>query len=173
MSGIPRWPNLLYHDAVTYTFRYHEDDSIEALLVNRKKFLRLYSAIFAAVMALLGVQTLMARAWLFAVVALTFAVAIPFLVFWRQRHALRNVFRASPLVNVEVAAEIDDEGVRLTYPAGRHDLNWSSFSSFAETPKAFVLYSGRVPLRILPKASLAPEQLAEMRALITAHVRPQ
>lgn len=89
----------------------------------------------------------------------TFVVVFPAVLRLRLAR-LRNSFRQAHVV-------IDDNGIRSTSEVASNEIRWAAVRRVKEHDEFWILYGDTgVPLRIVPRAALTPEQRSEFAAFL-------
>ena len=82
---------------------------------------------------------------------------------WR---AARNQFSKQPSAKGPVTLVVDNAGVRWRWDGGSADLEWRNFVRLVESEKVFLIYSSPFYFNIVPKRTLAPAQVSELREIL-------
>ncbi|HTV64514.1 MAG TPA: YcxB family protein [Bryocella sp.] len=84
--------------------------------------------------------------------------------------AARNQFRKQPSAQGPRTLELDTTGVHWRWDGGTADIEWKNITRFLETKNEFLLYTSPAAFNMVPKRALTPEQVSELRALLSEHV---
>jgi hypothetical protein len=79
--------------------------------------------------------------------------------------------RRPPSAQGEIAITFDDAGTRATYPTGKSELEWRAYTRYKETEHGFLLFLSSYRLVFIPKRVMSPEQVRELRSLLSSHLR--
>jgi hypothetical protein len=64
--------------------------------------------------------------------------------------------------------DISEDGIELLDPPQKDE--WSSFSKYSESDRSFILYQGASVCAILPKRSLGPQDVDQIRRILGARL---
>ena len=62
-------------------------------------------------------------------------------------------------------------GAHWTWNGGSSDVEWRNYIRYVEGPNQILFYTSPVCFNILPKRSIAPEQLTEIRTILQQNIR--
>lgn len=101
---------------------------------------------------------------------LALSAVIGLAVYEIPRFQARRAFAADPSAQGEFVYSFNETGVSTTFPTGRSYVEWRAFSKYQETTDLFlfVFHSGRK--FFLPKRAMSPEQINELRVLLSAKI---
>jgi hypothetical protein len=99
------------------------------------------------------------------VLAILWAVVLWACPWWAARQ-----FTKRPAVQGPRTVVLDAQGVHSKWNGGTADLEWRNFIRCAESRNQFLLYTSSVSFSILPKRSLTPEQISQLRELLAQNM---
>ncbi len=90
---------------------------------------------------------------------------------WRYRKLIKRNYKMQNL-DTELAVAADSEGITVTR-ANKDALTrygWTAIERHVESKNMLVLFPARLQFIPIPKRAMTPEQQAEFRALVAAHI---
>lgn len=158
------------------TYELTKIDFLQAIVAHRNRSW-LYGLLTAALLITfaLFVLWLVTRASSTTVADLTVAMAILLylivFVWGIPRWTARSQFSRQPSAHGTRTMLLDGTGIHWRWNGGSSDIQWSTFIKWLESKNQFLLYSSPACLNMVPKRVLTPEQLVELRALLTKNIR--
>jgi hypothetical protein len=100
----------------------------------------------------------------------SFFVSIP----WLSKRTQKKLYKSTPSFHGKLSLEVADDGLAFAGPSFSSKVNWSHFRRFFEDEHSFIIYqqSGTV-FNILPKRTLTPEQITELRDFLARGIPSQ
>jgi hypothetical protein len=99
--------------------------------------------------------------------------ALPFFqYFYVARAAARKSYAAQKTLRYETMVSWTEDNVTLTNQQGGVTIPWSDFLKWADNDKVFLLFQGPRLFNMLPKRALTAAQIDDLRAILTAKVKP-
>src|SRR5258708_17388423 len=84
-----------------------------------------------------------------------FFISIPLL----RKRELKRVYAKNTAMHGRLSLAADEDGLRFQGPTSSSQTGWQNFSRFFEDEKSFVIYHNSRIFNLVPKRSLAPEQI--------------
>ena len=111
-------------------------------------------------------SVLLAYAWACALMA-----GIALFARWSIPRSARKIFVENKLFSSPVHYDFNTDGIKAANERETSDLLWEHILKWDENDRLLLLSRTRLTFFVLPKAQIAPETLADLRAaLIAAHV---
>jgi YcxB-like protein len=158
-------------------FELTQKDFREALITNRtrtpgKKWtFRIFLILLLGFWAFLFYGSLLAHSTrqlipflLLIIVWVAFIAALPW---W----SARRQFLKQPRAHGPRTLSLDASGVQWRWDGGSLTSQWKDYIRWVEGKSQILLYSSPVSFSFLPKRSLSPEQLNEVRTLLAQNIR--
>ena len=82
----------------------------------------------------------------------------------------RTQFLKQPSAQGRRRALFDGDGIHWRWDGGSSEVEWKSYVRWMETRNEILLYTSPVLFGIVPKRALTPEQLSELRTLLTQNI---
>ncbi|WP_296816447.1 YcxB family protein [Brevundimonas sp.] len=101
---------------------------------------------------------------LFAIFVATYVLSG--LIGWWLRSTFRRAIKRAPLANQPVDWTLSTEGIGLKAPSMTAHLAWAAVSGIRESRRSFEFRAPPGSDLVLPKRSLAPAQVDELRRLV-------
>jgi hypothetical protein len=99
--------------------------------------------------------------------------ALPFFqYFYVARAAARKSYAAQKTLRYETMVVWTEDNVTLTNEQGGVTIPWSDFLKWADNDRVFLLFQGPRLFNMLPKRALTAAQIDDLRAILTAKVKP-
>jgi hypothetical protein len=99
--------------------------------------------------------------------AVMWILVLSFLPHW----AMRNQFRRQPGAHGPRTASLDTAASHWHWNGGSSDVEWKNYIRCVEGINQFLFYTSPVCFNILPKRTLASEQLDELRKLVKQNIQ--
>jgi len=87
------------------------------------------------------------------------------------RIRLKRCYRRTRSGDGENSAEFGEESIRINAENTSSELNWKAIESYREDKNVFLLYLAPAKFIALPKRALTPQQIVELRSMLTRQVR--
>ncbi len=87
--------------------------------------------------------------------------------------AARRQFTRQPAVQGPRTMVLDARGAHWRWDGGAADIEWKNFVRCTEGKSQFLLYTSPACFNIVPKRSLTPEQMSELRELLHKNPLPR
>jgi hypothetical protein len=101
-----------------------------------------------------------------SVLAFLWAGVVWILPWWNAR----NQFLKQPKAKGTRSMVLDDAGIRSQWNGGSAETGWANYIRWLECDTEFLLYTSPACFNILPKRSLLPEQLTEVRTRLAQSI---
>jgi len=128
-------------------------------------FAVLLAAMFAVGIYLVG-HDLAEVGWIW----LAISAALGVVVYALPSIQIRRELRRRPDLQGEIVLRLSPEGIELTFPTGKSQLQWRAYTKYKETAHLFVLTALSSGSRFIPKRVMSPQQLEEMRGLLRTQI---
>ena len=89
------------------------------------------------------------------------------------RFGVRRQFRNQPGVHGPRTVVFDAEGAHWRWDGGSSDVAWKNYIQSIEGDKQILLYGSPAAFTMIPKRTLDPAQLAELRELLKQNIQPK
>lgn len=101
-----------------------------------------------------------------------FVIAAAWLfLFWGSPWlSARRQFLKQPKAQGPRKVLLDSMGIHWTWDGGSSDLEWRNHIRFIEGRNQFLIYTSPACFNIVPKRGLAPEQLDELRTILSQNI---
>jgi len=66
---------------------------------------------------------------------------------------------------------IEESGIRMASANSKSEMSWPAFRSFRENDTIYLLYTAPGKFLVIPKRACSPEQVEEIRSLVTRHLK--
>ncbi len=100
------------------------------------------------------------------------AAAWLFLFFGSPRLSARKQFLKQPKAQGPRRVLLDSDGIHWRWEGGSSDLEWGNQIRFVESKNQFLIYTSPACFSIVPKRGLAPDQLEELRTILSQNIPP-
>jgi hypothetical protein len=127
-------------------------------------FAVLLAAMFAVGIYLVG-RDLAEVGWIWLAISAVLGVV----VYALPPIQIRRDLRRRPDLQGEIVLRFSPEGIELTFPTGKSQLQWRAYTKYKETAHLFVLTASSGS-RFIPKRVMSPQQLEEMRGLLRTQI---
>jgi len=162
------------------TYELTQKDFTEAYTAHRngRVVTRWSRRIFVSIMVLVGaigllgflmkptVQTARDLAPLLGLIAMWIGV-----LWFLPRWQMRRQFLQQPGAHGSRSLILDDSGAHWKWNGGSSDVEWKNYIRSVEGKNQILFYTSPACFNILPKVSLNPDQLSELRALLAQNMR--
>jgi len=98
-----------------------------------------------------------------------FIISIPLL----SRRTQKKVYAKNTAMHGRLSLAADEDGLRFQGPTFSSQIGWQNFSRFFEDEKSFILYQNSRIFNLVPKRSLAPEQIKTLREYLERKIGRQ
>jgi len=89
-------------------------------------------------------------------------IALPFL----NRRTQQNLYAKAAAMHGRLSLGVDEDGLRFQGSTFSSQVGWSNFRKFFEDESSFVFYQNQLVFNIVPKRSLAPDQITALRGFL-------
>jgi hypothetical protein len=93
-------------------------------------------------------------------------ISLPLLNKWNAR----KMYRKATILHGRVHLDVNEDSWVSSGPSFRGKVDWSNFSKFSEDDRVFVIYQNTQTFNIVPKHSLAPDQISELRQYLERNI---
>lgn len=160
-------------------FQYTLDDVLEVTGAQRRLWFRkegakFFIALVGLAVAIPAVMTLVFSLALQAgVISAGTAIASMVVIIFRSQEAqAKQMWKSAAWLREPFTAELSPSGFRMDSHSIQTNRAWSVFTFYLETPNLFVLNQGAHLFAWLPKRAFSEAQLAEVRVLLAAQIKP-
>ena len=92
-------------------------------------------------------------------------------LFWVGPYlSARKQFRGQPGAQGPRTVTFDSAGAHWSWDGGNGDVAWKNYIFYLETKNLFLLFSSPIMFGCIPKRSLTPEQVPEMRSILAEYL---
>jgi YcxB-like protein len=155
------------------TYELTEKDFREALIANRNRSALRYTVELLIWLVVIGALSRVdGEDYLF--IAWLFSIGGFFLVYWlwlAPRSSARKQYRKQPVAHGQKMLLADHSGVHFRGEGASSDMEWRSYIKWRESKHLFLLYQSPSYFYMVPKRSMAPEQVEEFRGLLRENVK--
>ncbi len=161
------------------SFQYTLDDVLEVSRAQRGLWLRkegakFFVALVGLAVAIPAVMTLVFNVSLQSgVISAGTAIAcMVFIIFQSQGVQAKRMWKSAVWLREPFTAELTADGLQMNASSLQTHRNWSVFVFYLETQNLFILNQGAHLFAWLPKRAFTAAQLAEVRSLLAAQIKP-
>jgi hypothetical protein len=94
------------------------------------------------------------------------------LIWALPRWGMRGQFRKQPGAHGPRSLKLDAAGAHWRWNGGTGDIEWRNYIRWVEGENQILFYTSPACFNILPKRTLSPEQLGELREVLKQNVPP-
>jgi YcxB-like protein len=161
------------------TYELTQKDFTEAYTAHRsgKAFSRWSRRIFISIMVLMALVVLLesvtrpgletARSLLPLLVLIAMWIGVLWILPW---WTMRRQFLQQPGAHGPRALALDDAGAHWKWSGGSSDVEWKNYIRSVEGKNQILFYTSPACFNILPKRSMSPQQLDEIRELLKQNI---